>query len=258
MAGQLGGYVAAFAAQSAAAATWLSAVPAEEFDRPSTLEGWALGVLLAHVTLVRDGLIRGLGRPADEPAVSAAEFVARYRPAAGAIEASTLATYQSSSPTQLIARLGDVEPIRAVATDMGDRVVVTGGRGPIRAIDWAATRLIEIVIHSDDLSRSLPDRDPIPLDRQALAGATRTLAQILATREPGRSVELRVPPFVAVQAIAGPRHTRGTPPNVVETDPVTWLRVATARVSFAAALADGRVRASGHRSDLTPYLPLLS
>jgi putative sterol carrier protein len=67
-----------------------------------------------------------------------------------------------------------------------------------------------------------------------------------------------VPPFIAVQAVPGPRHTRGTPPNVVETDPVTWLRLATGRVSFTEAVAAGDVRASGNRADLTPYLPLLT
>ena len=69
-------------------------------------------------------------------------------------------------------------------------------------------------------------------------------------RQPGRSVEVRVPPFVAVQAIAGPRHTRGTPPNVVETDPLTWLRLATGRVAWVDAVAANALRASGTRADL--------
>jgi hypothetical protein len=80
---------------------------------------------------------------------------------------------------------------------------------------------------------------------------------MLPERAPGRSVELRVPPFVAVQAVPGPRHTRGTPPNAVETDPVTWLRLATGRCDFAAAWAAAAVRASGNRADLGPFLPLL-
>ena len=67
-----------------------------------------------------------------------------------------------------------------------------------------------------------------------------------------------MPPFVAVQAIEGPRHTRGTPPNVVETDPITWLRLATGRFAFADAVAAGLVRASGSRADLADQLPLLS
>jgi hypothetical protein len=84
------------------------------------------------------------------------------------------------------------------------------------------------------------------------------LAEILAAQAPGRSVELRVPPFVAVQAIEGPRHTRGTPSNVVETDPLTWLRIATGRLAFAEAVGRGAVRASGSRADLSEYLPVLS
>jgi hypothetical protein len=88
--------------------------------------------------------------------------------------------------------------------------------------------------------------------------AVRSLAGILAARHPGRSVEVRVPPFVAVQSVAGPRHTRGTPPNVVETDGVTFLRLATGRLRWADAVATGAVAASGNRADLSEQLPLLS
>jgi hypothetical protein len=113
---------------------------------------------------------------------------------------------------------------------------------------------VELVAHADDLSRSLPERPPVRIERNALAAATRLLAEIVATRAPGRSVELRVPPFVAVQAIEGPRHTRGTPPNVVETDPLTWVRLATGRLAWS----DAPVSASGQRADLSGYLPVLS
>ncbi|HEY7223077.1 MAG TPA: sterol carrier family protein [Micromonosporaceae bacterium] len=87
--------------------------------------------------------------------------------------------------------------------------------------------------------------------------AVRWLLATLRERAPGRSVEVRVPPYGAVQCVEGPRHTRGTPPNVVETDPATFLLLATGRVSFADAAAAGRVSASGVRADLTPYLPLV-
>ena len=92
--------------------------------------------------------------------------------------------------------------------------------------------------------------------RTALRDATRELLAALARSAPGRSVEVRVPPFGAVQCVAGPRHTRGTPPNVVETDPRTWVAVATGGEPWADAVADGRIRASGIRTDLTPYLPV--
>ncbi len=92
--------------------------------------------------------------------------------------------------------------------------------------------------------------------REAMRAATRYLLDALAERAPGRSVEVRVPPYAAVQCVAGPRHTRGTPPNVVETDPLTWLALATGRLGWAAAAASGRVRASGPRADVSDYLPL--
>lgn len=93
--------------------------------------------------------------------------------------------------------------------------------------------------------------------RGELARAVRLSVATLAQLAPGAAVEVRVPPFAAAQCIAGPRHTRGTPPNVVETDPRTWLELVTGRVSWAAALADGRVRASGTRADLSGWLPLV-
>lgn len=79
---------------------------------------------------------------------------------------------------------------------------------------------------------------------------------VLEQRAPGRSVEVRVPPYAAVQVVPGVRHTRGTPPAVVETDAATWLALATGELSWSEAEHTGRVRASGERADLTAYLPL--
>jgi hypothetical protein len=98
------------------------------------------------------------------------------------------------------------------------------------------------------------DADQPP--RAVVGAAVKTTARWLAQQVPGRSVEVRIPPHVAVQCVEGPRHTRGTPPNVIETDAATWLRLATGRLSWADALADGKVTASGNRADLGPYLPL--
>ena len=85
---------------------------------------------------------------------------------------------------------------------------------------------------------------------------TKHFLAVLAERAPGNSVEIRVPPYAAVQAIAGVRHTRGTPPAVVETDAETWIALATGELDWAAASEAGRVRASGERTDLSAYLPL--
>jgi hypothetical protein len=93
-------------------------------------------------------------------------------------------------------------------------------------------------------------------DRTALRTAARHLLHELERVRPGRSVEVRVVPVAAVQAVEGPRHTRGTPPNVVETDALTWFRLATGRLGWAEAVLTGAVKASGARSDLSVYLPL--
>lgn len=79
---------------------------------------------------------------------------------------------------------------------------------------------------------------------------------VLEERAPGRSVEVRVPPYAAVQVIEGVRHTRGTPPAVIETDAATWIALATGGLGWPDAVETGRVRASGERTDLSSYLPL--
>lgn len=93
-------------------------------------------------------------------------------------------------------------------------------------------------------------------DKEDLRAAVKHFLAVLATRAPGKSVEVRVPPYAAIQCIEGARHTRGTPPAVVETDGETWLHLARGRQNFADAQYAGRIRASGERSDLTPLLPL--
>jgi Bacterial SCP ortholog len=110
----------------------------------------------------------------------------------------------------------------------------------------------------EQLTRVLPwlDGGERP-DRAVMASAVRLSLRALAQLAPGTSVEVRVPPFAAVQCVAGPRHTRGTPPNVIETDPRTWLELATGRLSWTEAVTTGRVVASGSRADLSHFLPLV-
>jgi hypothetical protein len=122
--------------------------------------------------------------------------------------------------------------------------------------------------------RQLKPADPaeaaVALDRvrTALAGESPAAAPedlrllvrhylaLLSQVAPGNSVEVRVPPYAAIQCVPGPRHTRGTPPGVVETDPVTWIRLATGALTWAEAVGDGQLIASGERTDLSAYLPL--
>lgn len=93
--------------------------------------------------------------------------------------------------------------------------------------------------------------------RSVLATAVRFSLQELALQAPGRSVEVRVPPYGAVQVIEGLTHRRGTPPNVVELDADSWLKLVVGDMSWPDAESSGVVSASGSRADLSPYLPLL-
>ena len=121
-------------------------------------------------------------------------------------------------------------------------------------VDPAATRAAVVAVqdwikHPDEVEKP---------GRALLADAVRRTARTLEADAPGHSVELRVPPFVAVQCIEGPRHTRGTPPNVVETDPETWLRLATGLADWEEAVNTGRVDASGSRAgEIAQWLPLI-
>jgi len=98
--------------------------------------------------------------------------------------------------------------------------------------------------------------DAQALDRPTLATAVRFTLEELAARVPGPTTEVRVPPFGAVQCLPGPKHTRGTPPNVVETDAQTWLNLVSGRMTWDDAVETGKVRASGQRADLSTVLPL--
>jgi hypothetical protein len=95
-----------------------------------------------------------------------------------------------------------------------------------------------------------------PLPRNVLATAVRFSLEEVTARAPGNSVEVRVPPFGVTQCVEGPRHTRGTPPNVIECDGATWLGMVTGQLGWAEAVAAGKVAASGLRADLSALLPL--
>jgi hypothetical protein len=124
---------------------------------------------------------------------------------------------------------------------------------PRRPADPAKTR--EAV---SALAEWLRDDSAAAPDRAAIAEAVRLTARTLAAMAPGASVEVRIPPFVAVQCISGPRHTRGNPPNVIETDPRTWLLLATGLTTFADAAASGALSSSGSRAEeIAGLLPVV-
>jgi Bacterial SCP ortholog len=119
--------------------------------------------------------------------------------------------------------------------------------------DPAKTRAAVLAVEAWLRDESTPEPT-----RTALADAVRLTARSLAAAAPGASVEVRVPPFVAVQCIAGPRHTRGTPPNVVESDPRRWLLLATGLMSVSEAVADGKLLLSGSRAaEIEAWLPVV-
>lgn len=130
----------------------------------------------------------------------------------------------------------------------GDHVSVPPRQTVDPAQARAAVAALAEWLHDDTL--------PAP-DRASLAAAVRLSVRTLAQVAPGSSVEVRVPPFVAVQCIEGPRHTRGTPPNVVETDPRTWLLLATGAADFDDLVARNRITASGSRTgEVGRWMPL--
>lgn len=161
---------------------------------------------------------------------------------------------------------GSSEPVVVPATKSSEDPSGVGGpgdsggaSGPSAPSDPAALAALAEDLTSECLEAVLLglDLDPSVLpEPSALKLVVRALLDRLVASAPGRSVEVRIPPYAAAQCVAGPRHTRGTPPNTVEADPLTWVAVATGRVDWHDAVAQGRIRASGERADLTPYLPL--
>ncbi|MFC7849539.1 sterol carrier family protein [Arthrobacter sp. NPDC057388] len=116
--------------------------------------------------------------------------------------------------------------------------------------EWAAG-----AVPPSDAAPGEPSAAPA-VPRSVIATAVRYSLEEVTARAPGNSVEVRVPPFGVTQCVEGPRHTRGTPPNVIECDAATWLAMVTGRLSWADAVSAGRVAASGLRADLSALLPL--
>ena len=130
------------------------------------------------------------------------------------------------------------------------RIALDEGRAALAAWQAANARL------PDSAGSRRPRRPAHPVPRSTLATAVRYSLEEVTARAPGNSVEVRVPPFGVTQCVEGPRHTRGTPPNVIECDAATWLAMVSGQLSWADAVDAGRVAASGLRADLSGLLPL--
>ncbi|MFF7310589.1 sterol carrier family protein [Streptomyces sp. NPDC008137] len=235
----------------------VGALGPDRLDLPTRLGDWTVRELAAHCAMALDAVDRLLGEP--EPARQDGRLL--DWPFAIADDAPAIA----DTARRLVEEHPDLDAHFAAAEHSftthldahpAGRLLPTGA-GALPLADYVVTRTVELVVHTDDLNTAVPGLD-IPYDRQALAACTRLLADALAAKAPGGSTEVRVPPYAVVQCVEGPRHTRGTPPNVVETDPLTWIRLATGRLTWKQALQDARVSASGERADLEAYLPVMS
>ncbi len=251
------GIRAALLGQYAALAAWIADLPDSAFVASTRLGEWRVAELVAHLAATIEAVRRYLGQPA--PARANLALADYYRGAAAmAAGVDERARSEAARPLEELRMVLPQEVGRATAALEGadpERLVDTR-LGALPLADFLVTRCVEGTVHALDLAAAL-GREPA-LERDATRIAVRLLADILAAQAPGRSVEVRIPPYAAVQCIAGLRHTRGTPPNTVETDPVTWLELAGGRVGWVAAVAEGRVAASGSRADLSAYLPVLA
>ncbi|MEV5508993.1 sterol carrier family protein [Streptomyces orinoci] len=232
--------------EAEAVRTVAAGLPAEALAAPTRLPGWTTGQLITQLAAVLEELPRLLAGPAPargEQRLDVQGWLAAYRRPAEV----------TPDPDPLARLTAAVRALEGAEADPG--TLLRSPHGPVNAGDFALTLVLRTVLHADDLAAATGLT--IAHDRQALAITTRLLADALAHRAPGGSVEVRIPPFAVVQCVQGPRHTRGTPPNVVETDPLTWLRLAAGRTAWSSAVAEASVTASGERADISAQLPLL-
>lgn len=248
----------ALLAQAAHVRDAVRALTAEQYVLPSGLPGWDVRLLVAHIVRQVDLVRVLLAEPEPAPGgqlTGLDGWTQRTGPIAARLDASSRAAEQEMGDpvAAMDAAVDGLGGLRAEALRPGR--LLAQPFGGMRALDFTVTRLVELVVHGDDLARATGRE--VEFERQALAAVVRVLADGLAAKAPGNAVEVRVPPYAAVQCVEGPRHTRGTPPNVVETDPLTWIRLATGRQSWSEALESAAVAASGERADLGPYLPVM-
>ncbi|MEU0303403.1 sterol carrier family protein [Streptomyces sp. NPDC006175] len=220
---------------------------------------WTVRELVAHMTMALERVSRSMELPEPDggpkPEIVLLEWPFSTAPNVTGIADHTRDLAEARPDLGTLYEETATRFAELVPADADAGRLVTTRAGTMRLGDFLVTRTVELVVHTDDLHRATGVE--IPYDRQALAACTRLLADALADKAPGGSVEVRVPPFAVVQCIGGPKHTRGTPPNVVETDPLTWIRLATGRTRWADALEEAQVSASGERADLAPLLPLM-
>ncbi len=233
------------AAFDAQAALVVAALAGADRSAPTACAGWTVRELDRHLGAIVARLASLVDDPCPERAdTTVAQWAARLPALA------PLADEDARTEGPGLAQA--VPVLRAALTAASASVVVEQRTGRHPLGDALLFRVLELVVHGRDLP------EPVAPDRGALKLVVRAMADLLAAVAPGRHVELRVPPYAAVQCVEGPRHTRGTPPNVVEADPVAFVELCAGRLAWGEAAGDGRVRTWGDRADLSPWLPLLA
>jgi len=219
-----------------------------QLAQPSRLPGWSVADLLSPIAQSAGRVARCLAIP--EPSRREVDLVSGIADSDGILPGVPDQSRQGAARSIRVA--DEVGAAEIALTPVAHDRLVAAPWGSMRLTDFLATQLVAAIVFADSLTPEFPH------DQRALATVSRTFADVLAGKAPGRSVELRIPPVIVIQCVTGARHTRGTPPSVVQTDPLTWVRLAAGRLSWHDALASGWLSASGERSDLAGYLPLLS
>lgn len=247
----------ALLAQTQAVRRAASQLSGEQLAGPSGLPGWDVHHLLVHMAQQLEAVPRFLDQPAPAGNKAQVDLTTWALSTASVADRLDELTQEAALATpDANARIDDaVRQLNEVLPQARSTRLIPHVFGPMRAVDFLVTRLVELVVHSDDLA--VATGVEVDFDREALAAVTRLLADALVGKAPGGSVELRVPPFVAVQCVAGAKHTRGTPPHVIETDARTWLRLATGRLTWAEATEGILLNVKGERADLSTVLPIL-
>ncbi|WP_242605473.1 sterol carrier family protein [Frankia sp. Cppng1_Ct_nod] len=245
--------VSAVVGQWERVADGVDALTDEAFAQPSRLPGRTVADLVGQIVRSVSALSDAIAHPDPPPsppavAVTLADYLSGVLGVGVGAGVGAEMTAEMTAETARTRLRGCVVAAASGLDGADPRRQVVTPAGVMRLGEFLGAQVAEGVVHGIDLGG-----EPV---RDALRLAVRTFTGLLVARAPGRSVEVRIPPFTAVQVVEGPRHTRGTPPNVVEIDPVTFVEVTVGRVGWADAVTDGRVRASGARADLRPYLPL--
>ena len=222
----------------------------EQLAAPSKLTGWDVNMLVGHVAFTVNTVVARAAEPIAGVQAEVYDWMTATPTASGVVDSGTRQLVEDG-----VVLADEVAEAEKIMQRYGDEDLIAMRFGPMRFDDFLVSRIVEATVHADDLERSTGVE--FPQDREALAITVRQLADAMAAKVPGNSVELRVPPFAAVQCVPGPRHTRGTPPNVVEMAPRTWIRLAAGRMTWAEARAEALVSASGQRADLNEFLPLM-